>query len=58
MLVVDGTADRILPLQATAARLPSLPGDVKLVAVEGRPHNICWTHHEEVNQALMDFLTA
>jgi non-heme chloroperoxidase len=58
VLVVHGTADRILPFEATAARLPSLLGDVKLVAVEGGPHNICWTHHEEINQALIDFLTA
>jgi len=33
-------------------------GDVNLVAVERGKHNICWTHHEEVNQALIDFLTA
>ena len=44
VLVVHGTDDRILPFEATAARLPDLIDDVKLVAVEGGPHNIAWTH--------------
>jgi non-heme chloroperoxidase len=55
-LVVHGTEDRILPFAATAARLPKLIDDVRLVAVEGGPHNIGWTHPDEVNKALMDFL--
>jgi non-heme chloroperoxidase len=55
-LVVHGTADRILPFEATAARLPALIKDLELVAVEGGPHNIAWTHPDEVNQALLTFL--
>jgi non-heme chloroperoxidase len=58
VLVVHGTDDRILPFEATAARLPALIADCKLVAVEGGPHNIGWTHPEEVNQALLDFIGA
>jgi non-heme chloroperoxidase len=57
-LVVHGTEDRILPFAATAARLPELIDDMRLVAVEGGPHNIGWTHPDEVNKALMDFLGA
>ena len=49
--------DRILPYQATAARLPGLISDVKLVTVEGGPHNIAWTHPDEVNTAVLEFLT-
>jgi non-heme chloroperoxidase len=56
-LVVHGTEDRILPFKATAARLPDLITDVRLVKVEGGPHNIAWTHPDEVNHALLDFLT-
>src|SRR6266404_408871 len=41
-LVIHGTEDRILPFEATAARLPGLIADVKLVTVEGGPHNIAW----------------
>jgi non-heme chloroperoxidase len=55
-LVVHGTADRILPFNATAARLPALIKGLKLVKVEGGPHNIAWTHPEEVNPALLSFL--
>ncbi|MDX6491578.1 MAG: non-heme chloroperoxidase [Gaiellaceae bacterium] len=55
-LVVHGTADRILPYEATAKRLPGLIDNLKLVTVEGGPHNIAWTHPDEVNKALLDFL--
>jgi non-heme chloroperoxidase len=58
VLVVHGTDDRILPFEATAARLPDLIDDVKLVAVEGGPHNIAWTHPDDVNDALLDFIGA
>jgi non-heme chloroperoxidase len=58
VLVVHGTADRILPFEATAARLPDLIDDVKLVAVEGGPHNIAWTHPDDVNEALLEFIGA
>ena len=57
-LVVHGTEDRILPFEATAARLPALIADVELVTVEGGPHNIGWTHPEEVNSALLQFVGA
>jgi non-heme chloroperoxidase len=55
-LLVHGDADRILPFDATAKRLPGLIADLKLVVVEGGPHNIAWTHPEEVNKALLDFV--
>jgi non-heme chloroperoxidase len=58
VLVVHGTEDRILPFEATAARLPALIDDVRLVEVEGGPHNIGWTHPEEVNAALLEFVGA
>jgi non-heme chloroperoxidase len=57
-VVVHGTEDRILPFSATAERLPALIADCKLVTVEGGPHNIGWTHPQEVNKALLDFLAA
>ena len=55
-LVVHGTEDRILPFEVTAARLRELIADVTIVPVEGGPHNLCWTHPEEVNGALLGFL--
>jgi non-heme chloroperoxidase len=35
---------------------PGLIADMRLVTVEGGPHNIAWTHPDEVNQALLNFL--
>jgi non-heme chloroperoxidase len=55
-LVVHGTEDRILPFEATAERLPALVDNLELVRVEGGPHNIGWTHPDEVNEALLRFL--
>jgi non-heme chloroperoxidase len=55
-LVVHGTEDRILPFEVTAARLGELIADVTVVPVEGGPHNILWTHPDEVNRALLGFL--
>jgi non-heme chloroperoxidase len=58
VLVVHGTEDRILPFEATAARLPDLIDDVTLVPVEGGPHNIAWTHPDDVNRPLLEFIGA
>ena len=56
VLVVQGDADRILPIDATGRRLPTLLRDVRLIEIEGGPHNIGWTYPDEVNKALLDFL--
>src|SRR5713101_4842915 len=56
MLVMHGTEDRILPFESTAKRLPGLIEGLRLIPIEGGPHNICWTHPEEVNKALLDFI--
>jgi non-heme chloroperoxidase len=56
VLLMHGTEDRILPFEATAERLPALIKDLKLIPVDGGPHNIAWTHPEVVNPALLDFL--
>jgi non-heme chloroperoxidase len=55
-LVLHGTEDRILPIAATADRLPGLIEDLRLIRVEGGPHNIGWTHPEQVNKPLLEFL--
>jgi non-heme chloroperoxidase len=56
VLVVQGDADQLLPLDKTGKRLPGLIKDVQLVVVEGGPHAIAWTHADQVNTALLDFL--
>ena len=57
-LVIHGTADRVLPFEATAARLrdEQLIRDLTVVEIPDGPHNIGWTFPDEVNAALLDFL--
>ena len=55
-LIMQGTEDRILPHESTGKRLPALMKDAKLVTVEGGPHNIGWTHADDVNRELVAFL--
>ena len=56
VLVVQGTEDRILPIDATGRRLPDLLSNIRFIEIEGGPHNVGWTHPDEVNSALMAFL--
>jgi non-heme chloroperoxidase len=56
VLALHGDADQVLPLDKTGSRLPGLIEDVRLVVVEGGPHAIPWTHADQVNTALLDFL--
>jgi non-heme chloroperoxidase len=56
VLVVQGTEDRILPIDSTGRRLPGLIKDSRLIEVDSGPHNIGWTHADQVNRALLDFL--
>ena len=55
-LVVQGDADRILPLAATGARLPEAIAGSRLVVVKGGPHGLCWTHDEVLHPELLAFL--
>ena len=58
MLVVHGDADRVLPFEKTGKRLPGLINDMQLVVIAGGPHAISWTHADQVNRALLDFVQA
>jgi non-heme chloroperoxidase len=55
-LVIHGDADRIVPFQAAGARTAKLVKDAQLVTIKDGPHNIAWTHADEVNSALVKFL--
>jgi len=56
VLVIHGDQDRVLPYQATGSRLPALLKDTRSTVIAGGPHAITWTHADEVNQALLDFI--
>jgi len=55
-LVMHGDADRILPIEATGTRTHEAIKGSRFVVVEGAPHGMLWTHADEVNRALLDFL--
>ena len=55
-LILHGTADNILPIDATARPFHTLLPDAEYVEVDGAPHGLLWTHPEQVNEALLAFL--
>lgn len=56
-LVIHGDSDRIVPLTASGQRTAKMVNGAELVVIKDGPHNVAWTHAEEVNQALVTFLT-
>jgi non-heme chloroperoxidase len=55
-LVIHGDADRILPITAAGLRTAKLIKGARLLVVKDGPHCITWTHAEEVNAELLNFL--
>jgi pimeloyl-ACP methyl ester carboxylesterase len=55
-LVIHGDADRIVPLAASAVRTAKLIKSARLAVVKDGPHCISWTHAEQVNRELVEFL--
>jgi non-heme chloroperoxidase len=55
-LVIQGDADRILPIGATGLRTAKLIPGARLSVVKDGPHCITWTHADEVNRELVAFL--
>jgi non-heme chloroperoxidase len=58
MLVIHGDDDQILPYPKTGERLRDLIRNLQTVVIAGGPHAIAWTHADQVNSALLDFLGA
>jgi non-heme chloroperoxidase len=59
VLVVQGGQDLIAPPGApgaAGAAGPALLRDVRRVRIPDGPHAIIWTHADQVNQALLDFM--
>jgi non-heme chloroperoxidase len=60
VLAIHGSADRILPFEVTTGRLRDerLIADLAVVEIADGPHNVGWTHPDEVNSALLAFLAS
>lgn len=56
-LILHGTADNILPIDATAREFHKRLPEADYVEIDGAPHGLLWTHTTEVNQALLTFLS-
>ena len=56
VLVIHGDQDRVLRYEATSQRLPALLENTRSTVIAGGPHAIIWTHADEVNHALLDFI--
>ena len=55
-LVIQGDADRILPINASGLGTAKLIKGARLLVVKDGPHCIIWTHADEVNHELVKFL--
>jgi non-heme chloroperoxidase len=55
-LVIQGDADRIVPIGASGLRTAKLIKGARLLVVKDGPHCVTWTHADEVNQEMLSFL--
>lgn len=55
-LVIHGDADRICPFEATGKRTQAALRTSRLAIIKDGPHGVNWTHADEVNDALLNFL--
>lgn len=55
-LIMHGTGDRIVPIDITSRVLAKMLPSATYIEMEGAPHGMLWTHGEEVNRALLEFL--
>jgi pimeloyl-ACP methyl ester carboxylesterase len=56
-LIAHGTADNILPIDATGRPFHAALPEAEYHEIEGAPHGMLWTHAAEVNAVLLPFIT-
>jgi non-heme chloroperoxidase len=55
-LIMHGTGDVNVPIDITSRVLAKMLPSATYIEIEGAPHGMLWTHGEEINKALLDFL--
>ncbi len=55
-LIVHGRADRAVPFALSTERTHAALRGSTLASIPGAPHGLNWTHADELNRALIDFL--
>lgn len=56
MLILHGTADRILSIDGQGRRLAAALPEARFAEIDGGPHLVCVTHAAAVNRELLAFL--
>jgi len=56
-LVICGDSDRIVPASAAGLRTAKLIKSARLLVIKEGPHCVTWTHADEVNAELLNFLS-
>jgi pimeloyl-ACP methyl ester carboxylesterase len=57
-LIVHGDSDRIVPHEVSGKRTHAMIKGSRLVVIKDGPHGFNWTHADELNAALLEFLNA
>jgi non-heme chloroperoxidase len=55
-LIMHGTGDLNVPIDITGRLLTKMLPSATYIEIEGAPHGMLWTHGDEINKALLDFL--
>jgi non-heme chloroperoxidase len=55
-LIMHGTGDINVPIDITSRVLAKMLPSPTYIEIEGAPHGMLWTHWDEINKALLDFL--
>jgi peroxiredoxin len=55
-LIMHGTGDVNVPIEITSRVLAKMLPSATYIEIEDAPHGMLWTHGEEINKALLDFV--
>ncbi|PHR98456.1 MAG: alpha/beta hydrolase [Leeuwenhoekiella sp.] len=55
-LIIHGDADQVVPIKPSGEQAASIVKDSRYEVINGAPHGLVFTHTEEVNKILIDFL--
>ena len=55
-LIMHGTGDQNVPIDLTSRVLAEMLPSATSIEIERAPHGMLWTHGEEINNALLEFL--
>lgn len=56
VMVIHGSADKTVPAEASGKRMKQFVKNCEYREIMGAPHGLNWTHAEELNKLLLDFI--